>query len=467
MLSFSTEFPVPDDVTSSNFNNAVQEWILGSRYTKFSSESLCGLGLGESWEAVEDEETIESISETTADSNSTAVVYRKSDTDFEWITSIVFCAQPSSAWISVRVECEPLHPTPKVLTAKKPVLIRTLLSALGGGSDGCLQIIDSPVVFAPSEIELATRCILGRTDAYLPIVYISAPFNGRYLVDPHDLATSLYGMAHVVVEPDRSFSVGVMAEVQRKNVYGGTIGLYWPEGGGRRSFFSREGLESPDAIKLAIFEEIRLSSINRRPLIRCTLAAVKELKSRRMINSLKDAGSAEVKSYVDAFESELSAKTAALDAAETEISRLKAEIRRCEAHDGYNSGLVLGTGTERDFYEDEILDTVLDALETGVSRVTEDGRRQHILKAIIAANPISAARAQNRDKIKALLRDYQSMDSKTKRELEEIGFAISDGGKHYKLTYQRDSRYTFTLAKSGSDYRGGMNAAGDLCRLLF
>jgi hypothetical protein len=48
-----------------------------------------------------------------------------------------------------------------------------------------------------------------------------------------------------------------------------------------------------------------------------------------------------------------------------------------------------------------------------------------------------------------------------------MGFAISDEGKHYKLVFQGDDRYSFSLAKSGSDHRGGLNAASDISRLLF
>ena len=56
---------------------------------------------------------------------------------------------------------------------------------------------------------------------------------------------------------------------------------------------------------------------------------------------------------------------------------------------------------------------------------------------------------------------------KLRRELEDMGFSISEDGKHFKLVFQGDDRYTFTLPKSGSDWRGGLNAASDIGRLLF
>lgn len=466
MLSFATEIPISSDVTAAEFSAAVKKWLLGSRYTRFVSETLSGLGAGEVWDAVEESESIESINETTTDSESIAIIYRKNDLDFEWITTIVLSIVPTSSWISVRIECDPLHPTATVPVAKKPVLLRVLLEELGGGVDGAFKVGATPIVLTGSELDLAAACVQGETECYMPILYVSAPFQGRYLVDPNDLAESLAGMAHVVVEPNREFSLGLMKLSQRKNVYGGTVAVYWPQGSGKRAFFT-----SPNAIaanvQQSIFNEIRLSLANRRPILRCTLSAIKELKSRRLINSLKDQGSKETQSYVELYEDELHSKEEALQTAELEILRLKAEVRRYVMQDKGDAGIILEGGGEQDLYDGEILDTIRDALANEIERVTQDSRRQHILQAIVAANTISEDREKNRERIKNVLRGYNSMDSKTKRELEQIGFTISDDGKHHKLVYKNDSRYTFTLAKSGSDYRGGLNAAGDICRLLF
>ncbi|NML61507.1 hypothetical protein HHL21_10535 [Massilia sp. RP-1-19] len=467
MLSFSTEFPVPPSVSRQEFCDLVKTWISGSRYTRFKFQAISDLGAGESWEAIEDSEIIESLAEVTADTESVAITYRKQDADFEWISTVVLAILPSSSWISVRVECEPLHPRARVPNARKPVLVKLLLEKFGGGVDGAFKVGAAPIVLTQSELDLATKCIEGDTGSYLPIVYVSAAFNGVHLVDPHDLARDLAGMAHVVVEPDRAFSLNLMEEVQRKNPYGGTIALYWPEGGGRRSFFARPGTETPDHLLEAIFDEIRLSMINRRPLTRCTLAAVKELKSRRLINALKDVGSAEVDKYIEAFEADLQSKIASLQAAESEIDRLKAEIRRYEAQETAAVGLALNTGAERDFYDGELHGIVHDAISAEISRVPADSRRLHVLQALQAANAIAEGRTNYREKIKELLRGYQSMDNRTKRELEMIGFTITEQGKHNKLVYRDDDRYTFTLAKSGSDHRGGLNAAGDISRLLF
>ncbi|HAZ61697.1 MAG TPA: hypothetical protein DCY89_09005 [Gammaproteobacteria bacterium] len=72
-----------------------------------------------------------------------------------------------------------------------------------------------------------------------------------------------------------------------------------------------------------------------------------------------------------------------------------------------------------------------------------------------------------RGQLKQLLKGSSGVDAKVRRGLEEMGFTISEEGKHYKIVYQGDDRYTFTLPKSGSDYRGGLNAASDIARLLY
>jgi hypothetical protein len=467
MLSFATEFPINDTINLDDFNRCVKKWLLGSRYTSFSAENLNGLGEGDAWENSNGSETISSLVDTTQDTESSAIVYRKKDSNFEWITTIVLACQPSSTWISIRVGCEPLHPTANVPDAKKPVLVKTLLDTLDGGVDGEFKVSAAPIIFTNSEHDLAVSCIQGETGSYLPVVYVSATFRSQYLVNPNELAIALYGMAHVVVEPDREFSVQIMSAVQRKNVYGGTIALYWPEGGGHRTFFAKSGNDSPDDIKNTIFDEIRLSLINRRPLTRCTLSAVKELKSKRLIRTLKDVGSAEVTRYVDAFEDELKSKDFDLENSEKEILRLKAEIRKLEAQIEPISGFTLCLGNENAFYEGEILNLVCDVLSKAIETVPKDSRRQHLLKAMVNANSISIEGDRIRSKVKELLRGYQSMDQKTRRGLEEIGFFITEDGRHYKITYQNDSRYTFSLSKSGSDNRGGLNAASDICNLFF
>lgn len=59
------------------------------------------------------------------------------------------------------------------------------------------------------------------------------------------------------------------------------------------------------------------------------------------------------------------------------------------------------------------------------------------------------------------------MTPSVSKELEAIGFSLSDDGKHIKLVFCEDARYTGTLSKTGSDYRAGDNTAHDIIRAIF
>ena len=465
MLSFATEFPVEATRTSVDFLAAVREWLLGSPHTAFEASDLSEIEAKDEFSAKKSNELIETLKYQATGNDMAAIRYTKLYRGLEWVSTIVFSrGQPS--WIGIRTSCESQHPAAKLPIAKKPVFVQTFLTRLGGGEDGEIKVQAIPLRLTNSDIPLAARCMSGQAGCRLPLVYVSARFQGGYLVNVDSLAEALAGMAHVVVEPNRPFSVRLMSEVNSQNVYGGAIGVYWPDGGGRRSFFLQHESESPSEMERAVVEEVRSALVNRRPLARVTWSAVQELISRRTFAALRDQGSTEVQRYVDEFDKELKSKQEELEDAEREIARLEAEVRKYQAQSPMQSGLFLQTAPEQDLYAGELLGVVGDAITDAVTRVTEDSRRQHILKSIVAANPPTGEAEAMRNRLKSLLRDFRSMEAKVRSALQDMGFEISEEGKHYKIVFQGDERYTFTMPKSGSDHRGGLNLAGDISRLL-
>ncbi len=300
----------------------------------------------------------------------------------------------------------------------------------------------------------------------MPVVYVSARFQGGHVVDAVSLADQLSGMAHVLVEPNRPFSQRLMQEVDGQNVYGGTLGIYWPDGGGRRSFFLGPEFESPGELERAVVDEVRSALANRRPLARVTWSAVQEQLSRKVFAALREQGSTEVERYVEQFDKELAGKKAELEDAEREIARLNAEVRKYQAQSPMQAGLSLRMSGEQDLYPGELLGIVRDALADSVGRVPSDSRRMHVLQSIVTANPRTGEAEALRNRLKTLLRDFRSLDGRVRSALQAMGFAISEDGKHYKIVFQGDDRYTFTMPKSGSDHRGGLNLASDISRLL-
>ncbi|MBZ1353479.1 hypothetical protein LPB406_07820 [Streptococcus sp. LPB0406] len=59
------------------------------------------------------------------------------------------------------------------------------------------------------------------------------------------------------------------------------------------------------------------------------------------------------------------------------------------------------------------------------------------------------------------------MNGKLKQELKQLGFTVTEDGKHYKLTYFDDNRYTITMAKTPSDGRAGKNNVSNINNKVF
>lgn len=467
MLTFAAEFPVDPAKGKSDFLLVMRKWVEDSPHTKFTAEDLNGLSTEDEFIRTVGNQSVRSIG-VTHENGDEYFAFRNSviDADISWETSVVFSRTVAGSWVGVRTSNESHKPVAKLPAAKKPYAVKLLLQALGGGFDGDMSVESKAVWLGNDDISLAARLVDGSSGCRLPVVYVSVGFDGKYAIHPNDLAHDLSGMAHVVVEPNRSFSRRLQIEVGSQNTYGGAIGIYWPEGTGRRAFFS-DRLDSVGELRWAVVEEVRAALLNRRPLAQCTWEVVESAVRRREFELLKASGSSELDTYIETFDADLRARDQRLEAAEIEIARLQREVVRLQAQDSSTLGMGLRAGKEQNFFQGEIGTIVSEALADCASRAQTDSRRSHVLTALVESNPSTDVASKKREKIKSLLRNYRSMDSTTRSGLEELGFSISDDGKHYKLIYQDDDRYVFSLPKSGSDHRGGLNSASDIAKRIF
>lgn len=237
MLSFATEFPVGDSCRSSDFIDSIKLWILGSPHTLFSTEDFSTIPTIGDWEISKGDQRIEALLTASANEEAAAIRTTIAAESLEWVTAIVFSRRETDAWVGIRTSVESSHPTIRLPPARKPIIVRTLLDKFSGALDGELPIAQVPHMLSEDDVNLAARLIDGQAGFRLPVVYVSCGFAGRHIVDPKSLAYDLGGMAHVIVEPSRLFSRRLQALVKSENVYGGTIGVYWPSGAGRRTFF--------------------------------------------------------------------------------------------------------------------------------------------------------------------------------------------------------------------------------------
>lgn len=467
MANFSTEFPIDPKNTVEAVLRLACDWITGSPHTKIQELHLQDLPSNSERSVTVGDEQVSLAHANAKDFEIGGMRYVRTDDGLQWTTSIVTLKTADKHLLSLQVICEAMNTAARLPPPKKPYFIRQALSELGGGADGEIPITDKPFRLGEDEASVAAALILGTARNTLPIVYVSAGFRDGHLVDPDELAKFVSGMAHVVVEPSRAFSFKVKGLTEAKNVFGGTVGVYWPNSHARNSYFLDDDTPNSRAVQLEVAKDIRVALSNRRQVTMCTWANLKEAVARNRFEQLKSVESTELQKYVEAFDADLLAKQARIAEVEEDNARLNAEIRRLSvATQSAASGLIQ-RGTEQDLYQHEIVDIIIDALTDANRAAREGSRRQHVLQDLIKANSRSGVRQALEDDIKALFKTYQDMDARTRNALARLGFDLTEEGKHYKAVFQGDGRYTFSLSKTSSDHRAGKNLASDIKNMLF
>jgi hypothetical protein len=280
MLLFATEFPIDHGQDPSVFLRIVREWILTAHETALTADDLATFTERDELTVSAGDELVRLLRVNVPDDDAVAVGYARQEGSLKWATTLVFSRQADDTWVSVRVSADAFERGIAVPAAKKPVIVHTLLEELGGAMDGALAVRTTPVRLSDLDMELAVRCVTGEAGCRLPVVYVSVDQTGAHVLHVDALALALAGMAHVLVEPDRMFSMQLKHMSGSHNVYGGTIGVHWPDGNGRRPFFVGGAFRTAADLGPAIIEEIRRAMVGRPPLPRCAWGTVQQVHAR-------------------------------------------------------------------------------------------------------------------------------------------------------------------------------------------
>lgn len=469
MANFAAEFPVNPDRTVHDVARLACRWITGSPHSAFAKDAL------EDKLPTNGEATLSAGSESvslahanTLDGEIGGLRYERAEDSLAWTTSIVSLKTAGKHFLRMEVVCEALTTMARLPPPKKPYFIKQALAELGGGDDGEVPVADRPILLSPGEENIAASLILGTARNSLPIVYVSAGADDEHLLDPAELARFVGGLAHVIVEPSRAFSYRLKRLTKSRNAFGGTVGVYWPNSDRKNSYFTEDRERAGKALAIQIAKDIRVALSNRRQRSNCTWTHLKEAVAKGRYEQLKAEGSTELAQYVSAFDDDIALKQQGIEEREQEIARLTVENRRLSSLEQAAEGGLINLGDEHDLFEGEVRDIIISALKEASERVAQPGsRRAHVLKDLLASNEPRGHAAVMSEEIKALLRDYRSMDARTKTALTRLGFDLSEDGKHWKAVYQGDSRYTFTFPKTGGDHRGGLNMVRDITNALF
>lgn len=471
MQYFSTEFPLRRGTLQKDLLGECINWVSDSPHTGFSPENLKELRGKNEFRISHESEILEFDSTSTDRYDVCSLRYTKRAESIQYVTTISFLTMLSTkeVWASIKVVCESVSIINELPPLKKPVLIIRLIDRFGGGLDGDLFLSHTPTTLNEDEdgYDLAEKIILGNIESRLPIVYVSCGYDFRHRVLTERFSRRLCGLAHVIIEPSRKFSHKIRRRCNSQNVYGGVIGVYWPGGQGVKIYrHDKEWTPNIKDFEKEIVADICNLLSKRMPLPECSWGGVKDIKNKAAIERLRKDGATE-RELLDLYINEVEQYKQQIETLTGERTRLEALLRNNQQKRPVQGGITISSGDEEDYYDNEILGIIIDALTDYKDRVHSNSRRQHIIESLLSANPLERNSEASIREIKEGLRGYRSMTPKIKEILERHGFDIIDDRRHFKITYQSDERYTYTLPKSGSDHRGGLNAGSDITKLIY
>ena len=469
MLTFSTIFPLSSTSSVEAVSSLMSKWLIGSQHSRFDSE-LQEKDFGKSeWEEKLPNENLYGLNVEESSNAYLALRYEKKESDgISWITEVIYEELEDFRNVSVQVFSESDKTKLSLPPARKPYIVRQLISEIGGGIDGNIKVSDEPLFLKNDDIDFAADLINGNCENRLPIVYISATNRGESPVSAIQLARWLSGVAHVVVEPNREFSFRLMNEVNHQNAYGGAIGIHWPDRSTKELLLPAKFDFDAKSLSIEVSKLIRNRAIRLRRPRTLTWAYLKELRAKQEIEKLRQGGSSDLQAYIDNFDKEISAKDQALEEAEADIRRLEAEVYSLRSQTQHIEGEpVLVRGNEPDLYENEALEILVDAIEKGLSNCIEGSRKWDVLQSIKSANEATSNKEELAANVKAILSNYRKLEGSIEHDLEELGFEITGEGKHYRLVFKGDTRYSISMPKTSSDHRAGKNLVSQINNTLF
>lgn len=465
MLLCSSKIPVSESCTPDVFVGQAIEWVLGSKNYSFdpfswdqTSEYVKFGNDGEVFQVGQFE-------------NNTICAIHFSATDnrsITWTTDFILDVEKSVLAFQLYREA-PSNASfiPKAFSL--PYLVNKLIVAGYAGLDSELKISSKPRKIGIRDIDWVTSIMLRQKEYNLPIVYLSCMSNGMCVVNPYNLAEKLNGVAHVLFEGDREISYSLCDSTQSQNPYMGAIQIYYPNGSSRilpSQLTGTEGIKV-HAVVNAVFNHLNQLRVEDR-FSWSQLQSTKLRSQLRLTIEKKEEDSKNYNDLEQMYEQLLSEKDSQIKRLNDQLFSANATNEQLELRlSSLANTPVLVIGEEQDLYPLEQQALLLEILEKELSNVKSCSRKAHIIASLLNANRCDNTVEEKRVRIKTCLHGYSKFTNAMKKEMEDIGFSLSDDGKHVKAVFGDDNRYMATLSKTGSDHRAGDNIAHDIINKIF
>ncbi|PYD49262.1 hypothetical protein [Novacetimonas pomaceti] len=478
MQPFSTEFPVKLPDNKAAFPSEVLIWLRGMRNSKVLTSASEHELDGENVYLIASSGEELRMRELKREDNWVAVGFQHDIPDNQgrvWRTEAVLRRDEDDfdqALIRFRTQCLAKQPGAFLETPKKPYLVKTLLRKHWGGADSEIEVCDEPLWLEDNDDDLALAILIlcGKATRWLPVIYVSATGNDEWVLTQDEitkLAYDLGGVAHVVVEPSKDFSIRLKDASDGRNVYNGALGIAMPQRHGfiRRFFLGRQFEEVTDIVEAVRGTAIRLRGFM--PSVGWDWTDLQEHALRHHRTALRGAISqGDADQLFDDFTKQLS------DLQE-ENRRLTEQLNSQAVSDitkeEDDPGILRSIGKE--IYPGEVTDRIRLAAQTALS-VAEangiDGRTIAVWTRIVE-------RVRRSPALDELVADLVRATKDPKRTADELTSLLKQHGYHSKsenrhIRLQPNEGYVglknITLSKTPSDNRGLTNQRKQIERIL-
>lgn len=337
--------------------------------------------------------------------------------------------------------------------------------------DRDLPVLRTPIAVTDADLDMCKRAFTEDNGYRLPVVFVSRTAEDKFPLSITWLASRLKGAAHVPVEESAESCAEIRKLFKMGNEPFGAVRIYYPLGTVRHKKFRFRSATGNEDVRLEkVIRHVIQYGIAQRVDRFCTWNGVNgavlnnqldhQIAVRKNAETEKLRAEAEKDEVYETFSEDLQAlqeRVAELmkanEALQYENQGLRAKYASSDAVP------MLYFGDEEEFYEGEIRDMVLGALDEALAATEKATRKGDILEDVLENNVYQHLSDERKQKVKALFKGYKSLTGAMRQELMALGFEITEAGKHYKLTYGGDARYMVTMAKTPSDNRSGINNA--------
>ncbi len=310
---------------------------------------------------------------------------------------------------------------------------------------------------------------LGDAAKWLPTVYVSATGNSSWLLSRREiekLAYDLGGIAHVVVEPARTFSFALREATEARNAYGGTLGVSIPGQGIARRYYLGWQIQSGEELAVAV-KSAASALRSLMPAFGWDWTELQEQALRaqreRDKNRLTTAESEQL--YVEEIEN-LQDRVRQL---EQQLSAASPDNLGTDEGEFSADNLVRRVGPE--VYSGEISDRLRLAAKTTLSvadQIGLDTRSKAVLQRVVDRLPVSPALEELSQDLARATKDPKRVAGELISLLRRHGYSEKADNKHIRLqaTNGYDGLDSITLPKTPSEHKGLRNLHKQIERTL-